>query len=360
MHNLIYVITSNIPSPGPHIGHLYSALITDAVFRYKNLKSSQSTVQGTFTTGTDEHGIKIQQAAQKNNTPVAEYCDQISEKYKSLFRNFDINYTNYIRTTQQRHASAVGQFWTTLQDRGYLYKREYAGYYCVPDETFLTEAQLTTNPKTGEKISAESGHPVEWTQEENYMFKLGSVQEGILKWLSHGDRVHPKKFERILYDFLAEPLPDISVSRPASRVHWGITVPGDDSQTIYVWLNALVNYLTCAGYPKQEMSAWPPALQVIGKDILKFHGIYWPGFLIAADLEPPKQLLCHSHWTVDGQKMSKSKGNVVDPMQRAEQYTTEGLRYFLLREAVLHRDGSKLKDVMVAKSLLIVFLSRLQ
>lgn len=319
---------------------MYSALLADAVVRYKNLNTSPSSPLGTFTTGTDEHGIKIQQAAQKNNTPVADYCDLISEKYKSLFRKFDVNYTDYIRTTEQRHAAAVDEFWKRLHDRGYLYKREYAGYYCVPDETFLTDAQLTTNPKTGEKISAESGHPVEWTQEENYMFKLGSTQEGILDWLQRGDRVHPKKFERILFDFLAEPLPDISVSRPASRVHWGIPVPGDDTQTIYVWLNALVNYLTCSGFPK-EISAWPPTMQVIGKDILKFHGIYWPGFLIAAGMEPPRQLLCHSHWTVDGQKMSKSKGNVVDPMERAGLFTTEGMRYFLLREAVLHSDGSE-------------------
>lgn len=333
------VLTPNL-SPGPHIGHLYSALVADVVFRYNKLTTSSP---GTFTTGTDEHGIKIQQAASKNNTPVAEYCDQISEEYKSLFRKYDVHYTDYIRTTEQRHAEAVSKFWSRLQDRGYLYKREYAGYYCVPDETFLTEAQLTTNPKTGEKVSSESGHPVEWTQEENYMFKLGSVQDGIVQWLKGGDRVHPKRFERILFDFLSEPLPDISVSRPANRVHWGIPVPGDDSQTVYVWLNALVNYLTCAGYPDEQKSkpCWPPTLQVIGKDILKFHGIYWPGFLIAADLEPPKQLLCHSHWTVDSQKMSKSKGNVVDPIERAGSYTPEGLRYFLLREAVLHSDGSK-------------------
>lgn len=317
---------------------MYSALLTDAVFRFNNLKSSASGNQGVFTTGTDEHGIKIQQAAARNNTPVEKYCHEISQKYRDLFRKFDIGHTDYIRTTEQRHALAVGHFWERLHERGYIYKREYSGFYCVPDETFLTESQLTTN-QAGEKISAESGHPVEWTQEENYMFKLGSLQEGIIAWLKRGDRVHPRKFERILFDFLNEPLPDISVSRPASRVHWGIAVPGDPSQTIYVWLNALVNYLTCAGYP-QTSSCWPPSTQVIGKDILKFHGIYWPGFLMAADMEPPKQLLCHSHWTVDGQKMSKSKNNVVDPMERADLFTAEGMRYFLLREAVLHSDGS--------------------
>lgn len=304
------------------------------------MKYYDESAPGRFTTGTDEHGYKIQQAAALNNTPVDVYCNEISGQYQDLFRKFNINHTDFIRTTEDRHAKAVVQFWQRLHDRGYIYKQTYAGFYCVSDETFLTEAQLTTDAKTGQKVSAESGHSVEWTQEENYMFKLGKVQDGILKWLNTGNRVYPAIFERNLHDFLSEPLPDISVSRPASRVHWGITVPHDPSQTIYVWLDALVNYLTCAGYPG-TVASWPAAIQVIGKDILKFHGIYWPGFLIAADMEPPRQLLCHSHWTVDGQKMSKSKNNVVNPMERADVYTVDGLRYFLLREAVFHSDGSE-------------------
>lgn len=324
----------------PHIGHLYSALVTDAIFRFENLVNPQNKIR-IFTTGTDEHGIKIQQAAQKADTNVASYCDNISERYRNLFQQFQIGHTDFIRTTEKRHKIAVQHFWGRLNDNGFIYKKEYAGYYCVPDETFLTEAQLTTNPKTGEKVSSESGHPVEWTKEENYMFKLASMQQEILRWLKDGDRIKPKKFEKILMDFLDDPLPDISVSRPASRVNWGVTVPRDDSHTVYVWLNALVNYLTCVGYP-EAVSEWPPTLQVIGKDILKFHGIYWPAFLMAAGLEPPKQLLCHSHWTVDGQKMSKSKLNVVDPSEQANVYTADGMRYFLLREAVLHSDGSKI------------------
>lgn len=231
-------------------------------------------------------------------------------------------------------------FWNLLQSNGHIYSTKYSGWYCIPDETFLTESQL--KEKNGIKVSEESGHPVEWTEEVNYMFKLSKFQDEILYWIKSGDRIKPKKFEKILLDWMQEPLPDISVSRPTSRVHWGIRVPEDDSQTVYVWLDALVNYLTCAGYPNaQYQSSWPPSLQVIGKDILKFHGIYWPAFLLAAGLEPPKQLLVHSHWTVDDKKMSKSKFNVVDPLERSKIYTSEGMRYFLLREGVAHSDGSK-------------------
>lgn len=209
----------------------------------------------------------------------------------------------------------------------------------------MTESQLKTT-NNGDKISIESGHPVEWTEETNYMFRLSQFQNDILYWLKQGNRIKPDKFEKILLDYLQEPLNDLSVSRPVSRVQCGIRVPNDESHSIYVWLDALINYLTCVGYPTSNFKLfWPCALQVIGKDILKFHGIYWPAFLIAAGLEPPNQLLVHSHWTVNGEKMSKSKFNVIDPFDRMKVYTPEGLRYFLLRESVTHSDGSKLKYI---------------
>lgn len=208
----------------------------------------------------------------------------------------------------------------------------------MSDETFLAENQLKVLPN-GDKVSEESGHPVEWTEELNYMFKLSQFQEEVIRWAESENRIKPVKYQKILLQSLREELPDISVSRPIERVSWGIHVPQDPTQTIYVWLDALVNYLTSVGYPN-EMKTWPPDVQVLGKDILKFHGVYWPAFLIAAGLEPPKELFVHSHWTVDGQKMSKSKFNVVDPFERAETYTMEGLRYFLLREGVAHSDGN--------------------
>ncbi|XP_050101305.1 methionine--tRNA ligase, mitochondrial [Anopheles aquasalis] len=325
----------------PHIGHLYSAVIADAVHRFNRIATPETSRHCFLSTGTDEHGMKIQQAAVLHSTSTEDYCNSISARYRDLFRQFRVDYSRFIRTTETDHRRAVQSFWRTLDASGSIYSANYAGWYCVPDETFLTESQLKENER-GEKCSLESGHPVEWTEEQNYMFRLSQYQEEVRYWVkSSEDRVQPEKFRRILLDYLDEPLPDISISRPINRVSWGIPVPTDPSQSVYVWLDALVNYLTVIGYPKEGFGAqWPPTVQVLGKDILKFHGIYWPAFLLAAKLEPPRQLLVHSHWTVDNQKMSKSKFNVVDPAERAELYTHEGLRYFLLREGVAHSDGN--------------------
>ncbi|EAT44749.1 AAEL003913-PA [Aedes aegypti] len=325
----------------PHIGHLYSAVITDAIHRFNNLVHPTAQASSIFSTGTDEHGTKIQQAAASHSVPVDTYCQQISDRYRSLFRNFNISHTRYIRTTDPDHTEAVQCFWNALECSGSIYSAQYSGWYCIPDETFLTENQLKEN-NLGVKVSAESGHPVEWTEEKNFMFRLEKYQDDVLYWIKGcEDRIVPIKFRKILLDFLQEKLPDISISRPKSRVSWGIDVPSDPTQTVYVWLDALVNYLTVSGYPQEGfVHRWPPTVQVLGKDILKFHGIYWPAFLIAAGLEPPRKLLVHSHWTVDGEKMSKSKGNVVDPNERASLYTHEGIRYFLLREGVAHSDGN--------------------
>ncbi|KAH8375892.1 hypothetical protein KR200_006401 [Drosophila serrata] len=342
-HNSSHYVTTPIfyVNAAPHIGHLYSAVIADAHCRYQRLRQPGSLRQVRLCTGTDEHGTKIQQAAEVHGIPVATYCDQISERYREVFRNANIQTDDFIRTTEQRHKRAVAHFWRTLNFRGHIYSAAYSGWYCVSDETFLTDSQLRLDETTGTRYSLESGHPVEWTEETNYMFRLSHFQDDVRHWVKQEARIRPPKFEKILLDTLSEPLPDVSVSRPSNRVHWAIPVPDDDTQTVYVWLDALVNYLSSLGYPDEGFSAhWPPAQQVIGKDILKFHGIYWPAFLLAAGLEPPHQLYVHSHWTVDGQKMSKSRHNVVDPVQAAQQYTMEGLRYFLLREGVAHSDGN--------------------
>ncbi|XP_058977896.1 methionine--tRNA ligase, mitochondrial [Musca domestica] len=324
----------------PHIGHLYSAVIADTICRYQKLQTQPgSTVR--LCTGTDEHGTKVQQAAAKHKIPVADYCNDISARYRNVFQQAAILNDDFIRTTEDRHKKAVTHFWNSLSSKGHIYSANYQGWYCVSDETFLTDSQLRVDETTGERFSLESGHPAEWTEEKNYMFRLSNLQSEVIYWLKQGGRVKPLKFEKILFDLLSEPLPDVSVSRPAERVKWAIPVPDDATQSVYVWLDALVNYLTSAGYPDPKFhSCWPPKVQVIGKDILKFHGIYWPAFLIAAGLEPPRELFVHSHWTVDGQKMSKSKNNVVDPLEASETYTMEGLRYFLLREGVPHSDGN--------------------
>ncbi|XP_046805649.1 methionine--tRNA ligase, mitochondrial [Lucilia cuprina] len=341
-HSSFYVTTPIFyVNAAPHIGHLYSAVIADAACRYEKLKHPEHAHAVTLCTGTDEHGTKVQEAATYHNIPVEQYCQDISARYRSVFQQAIIQNTDFVRTTEDRHKKAVSHFWQTLKDKNHIYSANYEGWYCVSDETFLTESQLRLDESTGQRFSLESGHPVEWTEEQNYMFRLSKLQSEVLYWLKQGDKVKPLKFEKILFDMLSEPLPDVSVSRPAQRVPWAIPVPHDPSQTIYVWLDALVNYLTSAGYPDPKFKTnWPPKLQVLGKDILKFHGIYWPAFLIAAGLEPPQQLFVHSHWTVDGQKMSKSKNNVVDPLAASELYTMEGLRYFLLREGVAHSDGN--------------------
>ncbi|XP_029463040.1 methionine--tRNA ligase, mitochondrial isoform X2 [Rhinatrema bivittatum] len=292
--------------------------------------------------GTDEHGLKIQQAAEAAGKDPYQFCSQVSDQFRAVFDHTLISYTDYIRTTEEHHKRAVEAFWTVLSERGYIYKGVYEGWYSTPDESFLTESQVMhIQDQKGNlvKVSSESGHQVYWTREENYMFKLSDFRSLLLKWLeSHKHAVYPEKFYQIVLQWLQEDLPDLSVSRERSRLKWGIPVPGDSQQTVYVWLDALVNYLTVAGYPEAHHSWWPAVHHVVGKDILKFHAIYWPAFLMAAGLAPPERIYVHSHWTVHGQKMSKSLGNVVDPIDCCGQYTVDGFRYFLLRQGVPDRD----------------------
>ncbi|KAK3525934.1 hypothetical protein QTP70_011022 [Hemibagrus guttatus] len=246
--------------------------------------------------GTDEHGLKIQQAASAAGKEPLRFCTEVSERFRDVFRSCNIAYTDFVRTTEDRHRWAVEHFWAKLLDKGFIYKGTYEGWYSTPDESFLTASQVTDSTDSmgrDTKISTESGH----------------------KWLE-------------------SELPDLSVSRQRSRLQWGVPVPGDPEQTIYVWLDALVNYLTVVGYPEKYSQWWSAVHHVVGKDILKFHAIYWPAFLMAAELPLPQAIYVHSHWTVQGKKMSKSLGNVVDPLESSRRFTVDGLRYFLLRQGV--------------------------
>ncbi|XP_032261329.1 methionine--tRNA ligase, mitochondrial [Phoca vitulina] len=322
----------------PHIGHLYSALLADALCRHRRLQVP-SAAATRFSTGTDEHGLKIQQAAAAAGLAPTELCDRVSAQFQQLFREAGISSTDFIRTTEARHRIAVQHFWGLLKARGLLYKGLYEGWYCSSEECFLPEAKVTRQPdSSGDScpVSLESGHPVSWTKEENYIFRLSQFREPLQRWL-RGDpqAITPEPFHRAVLEWLEEELPDLSVSRKSSHLHWGIPVPGDDSQTIYVWLDALVNYLTVIGYPNAEFKSWwPTTSHIIGKDILKFHAIYWPALLLGAGMSPPHRIYVHSHWTVCGQKMSKSLGNVVDPRTCLDRYTVDGFRYFLLRQGV--------------------------
>lgn len=312
-------------------------MVADAFHRFQQLQGHKETI---FSSGTDEHGLKIQRAAESLGIEPQLFCDEISEKFEKLCDTFSASNTHFIRTTDQQHKKVVQQFWTRLEDSGNIYKSKYQGWYCASDEAFATNVEDVTVDGATKKVSTESRNEVEWVEEENYMFKLSQFQEPLLKWLNETPKVIiPELFHSLIKQEVSRGLQDLSISRPSKRIGWAIPVPNDDSQTIYVWLDALVNYLTVSGYPDKKM--WPPDLQVIGKDILKFHAIYWPAFLMAAGLEPPKRILCHSHWTIDNLKMSKSKGNVVDPFKKASEVSPEGFRYFLLRQALPHSDGSK-------------------
>ncbi|XP_066202107.1 methionine--tRNA ligase, mitochondrial [Saccopteryx leptura] len=322
----------------PHIGHLYSALLADALCRHRRLRVP-SAAATRFSTGTDEHGLKIQQAATAAGLAPTELCDRVSAQFQQLFRDAGISSTDFIRTTEVRHRVAVQHFWGMLKARGLLYKGLYEGWYCASDECFLPETKVSWQPDpSGDScpVSLESGHPVSWTKEENYIFRLSQFREPLQRWLRNNPQViTPEPFHHKVLQWLEEELPDLSVSRRRSHLHWGIPVPGDDSQTIYVWLDALVNYLTVIGYPDAQFKSWwSTTSHVIGKDILKFHAIYWPALLLGAGMSPPYRIYVHSHWTVCGQKMSKSLGNVVDPRTCLDRYTVDGFRYFLLRQGV--------------------------
>ncbi|XP_054167341.1 methionine--tRNA ligase, mitochondrial-like [Oppia nitens] len=320
----------------PHIGHLYSAIIADTIHRFNRLLAKGETI---FSTGTDEHGIKIQRAAQLNGIETKVFCDQISHEFRSLFKLSDISFTHFVRTTDESHINAVKRFWSTIMNNGFIYKSSYEGWYCCSDETFVSESRTFIN-EDKVRVSVESGNPVEWSAEDNYIFKLSLFKNSILDWINSGQVFKPPVFGDILKHEVEKDLRDISISRPKSRVNWGIEVPNDSSQVIYVWFDALINYLTVSGYPNNLNHLWPPTCQVIGKDILKFHGIYWPAFLMAAGLDPPKTLLCHSHWLKDDIKMSKSRGNVIDPFESIKTFTSDGFRYFLLRQGSLHTDSN--------------------
>ncbi|KAK9452323.1 tRNA synthetases class I (M)-domain-containing protein [Limtongia smithiae] len=341
----------------PHIGHLYSIMLTDLLKRWQQLLGRQSFML----TGTDEHGMKVQQVAQQKGLDPKEFCDVISQKFRDLVSVAQISNDRFIRTTDEDHKLAVTRLWTVLQDRGFIYKDKHKGWYCISDEAFYPETQTvaSTDPKSGMpiRITKESGKPVEWASEENYYFVLSKMQDQLLKYYEeHPDFVIPNSRYTEVKEAVKEGLPDLSISRPSRRSTWGIPVPGDDTQTIYVWLDALTNYLTAAGYATapshdafvtsiaaknwaDDAAAWPADVHVIGKDITRFHCIYWPAFLLAAGLPLPSHILVHSHWKMNGTKMSKSVGNVVDPYYQVNTLDADSVRYYLLCQNILEIDG---------------------
>ncbi|CAD6574182.1 MAG: methionyl-tRNA synthetase [Cyphobasidiales sp. Tagirdzhanova-0007] len=329
----------------PHIGHLHSLVLADVFKRYRQLRDGDSRSEPVLLTGTDEHGMKIQKAAQARMIQPVELCNEVSQRFRALAEAAGVQYDIFFRTTETRHAEAVQHVWRELERKGYVYKAHYEGWYSVSDEAYYTDSQIREEiGKTGSrvKVSVETGQPVEWMQEENYMFKLGAFQEKLVMWLKENpEAVQPKvRYNEVMSYLITTPLGDLSISRPRSRLDWGIPVPDDPSHTVYVWIDALVNYVTACGYPKpNEPNIWPADVHVIGKDILRFHAIYWPAILMALDLPLPTTILAHAHWTMDQHKMSKSRGNVVNPFSAIKRFTKDGIRYFLVSKGGLHADS---------------------
>ncbi|KAK7470396.1 methionyl-tRNA synthetase [Stygiomarasmius scandens] len=343
------------PNAAPHIGHLYSLVTADIFARYNRIKNPSRPV--VFVTGTDEHGLKIQKAAKAQGLPPREFCDTISQQFRRLSKEADISYTRFIRTSEQAHYDAVQSIWRELDSQGLIYKGSYSGWYSVTDECFYTDAQVTHIPETpsspARTIAKETSSPVEFSQETNYMFRLSSFRETLLQHYStHKDAIFPEAYRTYILSILESPLEDISISRPQSRLSWGIPVPGDSEHTIYVWVDAVISYLTGIGYPWKDAGlsqGWPVDVQVIGKDIVRFHTIYLPAILQALKLPMPKRLLTHAHWTSSQKKMSKSLGNTTDPFQAMSEFGVDSVRYYLAKVGGRFRDDVDWSHSQVSK-----------
>ncbi|OAA38425.1 Methionyl-tRNA synthetase [Beauveria brongniartii RCEF 3172] len=343
----------------PHIGHLYCTVLADVLKRWQQINGKEAY----FCTGTDEHGMKIQRAAAKEGMDPKSFCDLNSDKFRSLTHDADISNDFFVRTTDPDHKDAVSQFWLQLKNSlpkelG-LYKGTHEGWYCVSDECFYPEdlVQPSIVPQTGKKImiNVESENEVEWVKEETWFFPLTKYKDALLKFYDENPGwVKPANRMQEVRDWVENHLEDLSVTRPVSRLNWGIADPEDPTQTIYVWVDALINYITKAGYgsqwrtPTDDMGIWPADLHIIGKDILRFHAIYWPALLLALGLPPAKGILCHNHWTMSNRKMSKSLGNVVNPVFALQRWDVDPLRYFLMRNGNLTKDMSYSNDIISA------------
>ncbi|KAL8936974.1 MAG: hypothetical protein Q9216_004651 [Gyalolechia sp. 2 TL-2023] len=342
-----YYVTSPIfyVNAAPHIGHLYTLVLTDVFKRYHALKGKKAIL----CTGTDEHGMKIQQAAQKDDQDVRAFCNENYKSFDLLAKRADIQYDHFIRTSEPDHRFAVQHFWLMLKDREYIYTSKHEGWYSVSDETFYPQSgiHLALDPSTGRKFMAarETGKEVEWSSEVNYHFRLSSLRDRLLQhYEENPEFIQPSARMQDVVQHVTAGLSDLSVSRPVERLSWGIPVPDDPSQTIYVWLDALINYLTKSNYPFQipgneHAAGWPADVHVIGKDIVRFHCIYWPAFLLALNLPLPKQIMTHAHWTLGREKMSKSTGNVVNPFFALDRFGSDTMRYYLIRDGGVRDDS---------------------
>jgi methionyl-tRNA synthetase len=341
--NKNYYITTPIyyPSAKPHMGHAYSSIIADFFARFKRIDGFDVH----FLTGTDEHGLKIQRAAEHKGIDTLQFCNQISETFRDLSKTLNLSNTDFIRTTEQRHKKTVQYLWSELEKNDDIYLSKYSGWYSVSDEAFYSEEEIID--KDGKKVAVASNSPVEWIEEESYFFRLSKWQDKLLEYYEKNeDFISPKSRKNEVVNFVKGGLKDLSISRKAFS--WGIKVPGNSEHVIYVWLDALTNYISALNYPDTKdilfKKFWPASVHLIGKDILRFHAVYWPAFLMAAKIPLPKKVYGHG-WILSGEeKMSKSKGNILDPLDIINTYGLDPLRYYLIKEVSFGNDGNISQD----------------
>jgi methionyl-tRNA synthetase len=329
----------------PHIGHAYTSLAADVLARWRRLQGREVF----FLTGTDEHGQKVEKAAQDAGMEPQAFCDQVSQHFRDLVGLMGLSVDDFIRTTEDRHKLSCTRLWERLVANGEIYLGHYEGWYAVRDEAFYGPDELTE--REGVKY-APSGAPVAWVKEPSYFFRLSAWQERLLAFYeANPDFILPASRRNEVIAFVKSGLGDLSISRTSFR--WGVPVPGDPAHVMYVWLDALTNYITAAGYPTdpETLSKWWPAdIHFVGKDIVRFHAIYWPAFLMAAGIAPPRRVFAHGWWTNEGQKISKSLGNVIDPVALVAEFGLDPIRYFLLREVPFGQDGDFSRAALIARN----------
>lgn len=340
-----FFISTAIPyaNGAPHIGHAYERIATDAIYRFKKLDGYDAF----FCTGMDEHGQKVQQTAAKVGVSPQDFVDGIAAQFDDMGALLNARADDVVRTTQKRHHEATQAMWRRMVDKGDIYLSKYSGWYSVRDEAYFDEGELTQNAEG--KRFAPTGAPVEWVEEESYFFKLSAYQDRLLKlYEEQPDFIHPEKYRNEIVAFVKRGLTDLSVSR--TTFDWGVSVPDAPGHVMYVWVDALTNYITATGFPDLDNPLrryWPADVHVIGKDITRFHAIYWPAFLMSAEQPLPKQVVVHGFLFNRGEKMSKSVGNVISPKTLCDHYGVDALRYFFLREVPFGQDGNYSHEAIV-------------
>ncbi len=328
----------------PHIGHAYTTIACDIFSRFNKLKGEDIL----FLTGTDEHGQKVEKASMSQNKDTQNFVDEMSKNFRELIPYLGCEIDDFIRTTENRHKISAQHLWNKLKENNQIYLSNYEGWYSIRDEAFYLESELS---KLDNRFVAPSGAPVEWVKEESYFFKLSAWENKLIQFYENNkEAILPKSRYNEVISFIKSGLKDLSISRTTFK--WGIQVPDEDNHVMYVWIDALCNYITALKYPdiqNETFKKFWPGVHIVGKDILRFHAVYWPAILMAADIEPPKKIFAHGWWTNEGQKISKSLGNVINPYEIIDQYGLDQIRFFLFREVPFGNDGDFSKDAIAQR-----------